>query len=174
MAEPSGLVITAVRDMKPSTKNVNFIVMVLEPVGFTHRTKDGPEVKTFKVADRTGSINLCVFGENASYLKPGDIVRVKQGYSSLFRNSLTAYVGKIGELKRVGEFCFIISEEPNMSEINFFPQHQLPQQQQQQLPQQDSQHGFSGRSQHNPSTSSFQGPFGDHGQLPMRGNTGGH
>jgi hypothetical protein len=89
MAEASGLVYTAVRDMKPSSKNINFLVMVLEPFGVSHRTKDGPEVKTFKVADRTGSINLCVFGENGRYLKPGDICRVKSGYSSLFRNALT-------------------------------------------------------------------------------------
>lgn len=93
--------------------------MVLEPVGVSHQTREGEQVRTFKVADKTGSINLCIFGEMGGYLKPGDIIRVR-GYASLFKGSLTAYVGKTGEIRRVGEFCLPISEVPNMSEMNLF------------------------------------------------------
>ena len=115
MADSSGPAFTLVRDMKPTARNVNFVVMVLESVGLPHRSKEGETVKTYKVADRSGSINLCVFGDNTQYIKPGDILRVKSGYTSLFKNILTAYVGKNGEMKRVGEFCLLISEEPFMS-----------------------------------------------------------
>ncbi|GAU99023.1 hypothetical protein RvY_10084 [Ramazzottius varieornatus] len=116
----SEIILTALKDFKPSSKNINFITMVLEPIGVLHQTREGEQVRTFKVADKTGSINLCIFGEMGGYLKPGDIIRVR-GYASLFKGSLTAYVGKTGEIRRVGEFCLPISEVPNMSEMNLFP-----------------------------------------------------
>lgn len=34
----------------------------------------------------------------------------------MFKNSLTLYVGKGGELQKVGDFCLPFSETPNMSE----------------------------------------------------------
>lgn len=121
MAESSAPVISFIplRELKPGTKNMNVQVMILEQVGDSHYTKEGSVVRTFKVADKTGSINLCLFGENGQYLRPGDICRVLRGYCSLFKNSLTAYVGKGGEIKRIGEFCFPICEDPNMSEMPF-------------------------------------------------------
>jgi hypothetical protein len=44
-----------------------------------------------------------------------------QAYASLFKNSLTLYIGKGGELHKVGDFCLLYSEVPNMSEENFAP-----------------------------------------------------
>ncbi|XP_055328879.1 SOSS complex subunit B2-like [Paramacrobiotus metropolitanus] len=117
----SSIAYMLVRDLKPGAKNVNLQFMVLEQLGNCYRTKEGTELRTFRVADRSGSINFCLFGEEGQHLKPGDICRLLRGYCAMFKTYLTVYVGKGGDLKRIGEFCFPICEEPNMSEIPFPP-----------------------------------------------------
>lgn len=42
-------------------------------------------------------------------------------YASLWKGFLTLYTGKGGEIHKMGEFCMIFSEVPNMSEQNMFP-----------------------------------------------------
>lgn len=39
-------------------------------------TKDGHEVRTCKVADKTGCINLSVWDEPGTHIQPGDICRL--------------------------------------------------------------------------------------------------
>lgn len=56
-----------------------------------------------------------MIGENGKLLKPGDVCKILNGFSSIFKGALTFYVGKSGVLKKTGEFCFMISEEPNLS-----------------------------------------------------------
>ena len=43
---------------------------------------------------------------------------MSMGYTSMFKNSLTIYSSKIGEFVKIGDFCMIFSETPNMSEPN--------------------------------------------------------
>ncbi|KAM6039204.1 SOSS complex subunit B1 isoform 2-T2 [Chlamydotis macqueenii] len=50
---------TLVKDVKPGLKNLNLIFIVLE-TGRVTKTKDGHEVRTCKVADKSGSINISV------------------------------------------------------------------------------------------------------------------
>ncbi|OQV18101.1 putative SOSS complex subunit B1 [Hypsibius exemplaris] len=111
-APPSGFL--HVRDLKHGLKNVNIDFMILEPNGM-NRTKDGDQVWVFKVADSTASINFAVIGDAGQFLKPGDVCKVLNGFCSIFKGALTFYVGKSGTFKRTGEFCFLISEEVNMS-----------------------------------------------------------
>lgn len=106
--------ITLIRDLKPSMKNLNMIFIVLEignlldtinetkPLheslffkGRPNVTKDGHEVRSCKVADKTGSINLSVWDEPGVLLQPGDILRVSKGYVSVWKNCLTLYIGWI-------------------------------------------------------------------------------
>ncbi len=56
-------------------------------------TKDGHEVRSCKVADKTGSINLSVWDEPGLLLQPGDILRISKAYVSVWKNSLTLYMG---------------------------------------------------------------------------------
>jgi len=39
-----------------------------------------------------------------------------QAYASIFKNSLTLYIGKGGELQKVGDFSLVFNEMPYMSE----------------------------------------------------------
>lgn len=96
---------TFVKDIKPGLKNLNLIFIVLETGGcrrhragrnlgippylVTHRraappgrvtkTKDGHEVRTCKVADKTGSINISVWDDVGNLIQPGDIIRLTKG-----------------------------------------------------------------------------------------------
>ncbi|KAH9360194.1 hypothetical protein HPB48_020118 [Haemaphysalis longicornis] len=106
---------TAIRDLKPGMRNLNLTFIVLEIQRF-RTTRDGREVRTFKVADRSGSILFCQWDESGAYLEPGDICEVSKGYASLWRGRLLLYTGKHGAMKKVGDFCLEFSETPFMSE----------------------------------------------------------
>ncbi|EPQ11595.1 SOSS complex subunit B2, partial [Myotis brandtii] len=43
------------------------------------KTKDGHEVRSCKVADKTGSITISVWDEIGGLIQPGDIIRLTRG-----------------------------------------------------------------------------------------------
>lgn len=47
--------------------------------GKPNRTKDGHDVRTVKVADRTGSINVSVWDQVGDAIQTGDICRFMKG-----------------------------------------------------------------------------------------------
>lgn len=106
-----------VKDIKPGMKNLNVIFIVLE-IGRVTKTKDGHEVRSCKVADKTGSITISVWDEVGELIQPGDIIRLTRGYASMWKNCLTLYTGRGGDLQKIGEFCMVYSEVPNFSEPN--------------------------------------------------------
>ncbi|XP_035232297.1 SOSS complex subunit B1-like isoform X1 [Stegodyphus dumicola] len=106
---------TNIRDIKPGMKSLNVVFIVLE-IGRPNMTKDGHEVRTCKVADRTASINLSVWDEPGLYVQQGDICRLSKGYASIWKGCLTLYTGKGGEIQKIGELCVTFTEVPNMSE----------------------------------------------------------
>uniref|UniRef100_A0A670HTB3 Single-stranded DNA binding protein Ssb-like OB fold domain-containing protein n=1 Tax=Podarcis muralis TaxID=64176 RepID=A0A670HTB3_PODMU len=122
---------TLVKDIKPGLKNLNLIFIVLE-TGRVTKTKDGHEVRTCKVADKTGSINISVWDDVGNLIQPGDIIRLTKGYASVFKGCLTLYTGRGGDLQKVGEFCMVYSEVPNFSEPN--PEYVAQQSQNKNLP----------------------------------------
>lgn len=104
-------------------------------------TKENHEVRSCKIADKTGSVNASIWDEPGQLLQSGDIIRVTKGYASVWKNCLTLYIGyykvyyisffvgspsscrlqctgKGGEIQKIGEFCLVFSELPNMSEPN--------------------------------------------------------
>lgn len=108
---------TIIRDLKPGMKSINLVFIVLE-VGRPNTTKDGHEVRTCKIADRSASVNLSVWDEPGIHIQPGDICKLTKGYASVWKNCLTLYTGKGGDIIKIGEFCMAFSELPNMSEPN--------------------------------------------------------
>ncbi|XP_058834845.1 SOSS complex subunit B homolog [Topomyia yanbarensis] len=109
--------IIAIKDIYPGLKNVNVIFIVLE-IGPVTLTKENREVRTFKVADQSAAINVSIWDEPGKLLMPGDIVRLTKGYAAVWRQCLTLYSGKNGEIHRLGDFCFTFNEMINMSEPN--------------------------------------------------------
>ncbi|CDK13468.1 GTP_EFTU_D2 domain-containing protein [Caenorhabditis elegans] len=47
--------------------------------------------------------------------KPGDILKFRGAYTSIYQGGLTLSVGKSGECKKVGEFMMVFSETPDIS-----------------------------------------------------------
>ncbi|XP_020380240.1 SOSS complex subunit B1-like [Rhincodon typus] len=93
---------TYVKDIKAGLKNLNLLFIVLE-IGRVTKTKDGHEVRTCKVADKTGSINISVWDDVGSLIQAGDIIRLTRGYASIWKGCLTLYTGRGGDLQKVGE-----------------------------------------------------------------------
>lgn len=104
-----------IKDMRPGQKNVNVIFIVLE-VSHPTLTKENREVRTFKVADPSGCINASIWDEAGQLLVPGDIVKLTKGYVSIWRNCLTLYTSKGGDLQKINEFCMVFNEQLNMSD----------------------------------------------------------
>lgn len=53
-------------------------------VGNRHITKDNHEIRTYRVADRTGSINLCIWDEAGLAVAPSDILRITRRYKLFY------------------------------------------------------------------------------------------
>jgi len=98
-------------------KQINIIVIVLE-IGKPTTTKDGHTIRRVKVADKTGSIDLSVWDEYGAAMQAGDICKIIKGYAAIWKDSLTLYTGKGGEIQRIDDFCMTFVEVPNMSEPN--------------------------------------------------------
>ncbi|XP_030642378.1 SOSS complex subunit B2 [Chanos chanos] len=109
--------VVLLKDVKPGSKNLNIVFIVLE-IGRVTKTKDGHEVRSCKVADKSGSIAISVWDELGSLIQPGDIIRLTRGYASIWKGCLTLYTGRGGDLQKIGEFCMVYSEVPNFSEPN--------------------------------------------------------
>ncbi|CAG7815296.1 unnamed protein product [Allacma fusca] len=92
------------------------MILITLDIGKASVTKDQHEVRSIRVADKSGSINLSLWDEPGTLLQPGDIIRVNKAYASVFKSALTLYIGKGGELHKLGDFCLVFSETPNMSE----------------------------------------------------------
>jgi hypothetical protein len=68
---------TLVKDLRPGSKNLNMVLIALD-IGKPSTTKDGHEIRTIRVADKSGCINLSVWDEPGTLLQTGDIVRVNK------------------------------------------------------------------------------------------------
>ncbi|XP_033629192.1 SOSS complex subunit B1-A-like [Asterias rubens] len=108
---------TNIKEVRPGMKNLNMAFIVLE-LGASSKTKDGHEVRSCKVADKSACINMSVWDELGRIIQPGDMLKLTKGYASLWRGCLTLYSGMGGKLHKIGEFCMVFSETPNMSEPN--------------------------------------------------------
>ncbi|XP_051564132.1 SOSS complex subunit B2 isoform X3 [Myxocyprinus asiaticus] len=117
MSNISNEAVVLIKDVKPGSKNLNIVFIVLE-IGRVTKTKDGHEVRSCRVADKSGSIAISVWDELGSLIQPGDIIRLTRGYASIWKGCLTLYTGRGGDLQKIGEFCMVYSEVPNFSEPN--------------------------------------------------------
>ena len=107
--------LTCIKDLRTGMKNLNVQFIILDIAKAT-KTRDGHTVRCCKVADRSGSINASLWDDFGEFVQTGDICRITKGYSTVFNRCLTLYVGKGGEIKKLGEFCMLFSEVPNMSD----------------------------------------------------------
>lgn len=109
--------VSMIKDLRPGLKNLNLVFIIFE-IGKPTKTKDGHEIRTIRVADKSGSINMSVWDEHGMQMQCGDIIRFSKGYAQVWKNQLTLYIGRIGSIEKIGEFCMLFSETPNISDPN--------------------------------------------------------
>jgi len=69
----------------------------------------------FHVADSTACVIFNIWGSQGESIEPADIFVLHDGYSAIFRDQLTLYMGKRGRIERTGRFTMLHTEVPNMS-----------------------------------------------------------
>ena len=108
---------TYIKDLKPNLKNINLQAIVLDICKPT-QTKDGNEVRSVRIADRSGSINLSVWNNYGSLLKEGDIIKLTGCYTQIWKLSLQLKISTKGTLFKCGDFMMVFSEQPDMSVLS--------------------------------------------------------
>lgn len=76
-------------------------------------TKDGM-VFAFTVADESGAVIMTLWDRFAKALDVGDIVLVTGGFITMFQKTIRLAC-KLGQVIRLGRFCMLFSEAPNVS-----------------------------------------------------------
>ncbi|CAL2038605.1 unnamed protein product [Caenorhabditis brenneri] len=99
--------------LQPNMNSISVTAIVLDP-GVNRRTQSG-SIITMKVADSTGSINASIINPECDTYKPGDILKFRGAYTSIYQGGLTFGVAKNGECKKIGEFVMVFSETPDIS-----------------------------------------------------------
>ncbi|GMR48801.1 hypothetical protein PMAYCL1PPCAC_18996, partial [Pristionchus mayeri] len=119
MQNPLDFKPTPIKELIPGMQSVNchFIVVEKKPaLGFRNALGD---FTTIKVADPSGSVNLNVLAsEYGECMQPGDICKLKNGHTTMFKGCLALQCGKNGDLSKINEFTMVFSETPHMSDYN--------------------------------------------------------
>ncbi|GBG58915.1 hypothetical protein CBR_g24266 [Chara braunii] len=111
-----------IEDLRPSPGNhVTTVFIVLEKpdarkIGGDH---GAGRICTALVADSTAAVNLQLCGSEIDAFKPGDIVRLTDGLFSFEKTNLALRAGRKGHLEKIGEFCMVFKEQPNMSRLQW-------------------------------------------------------
>lgn len=108
----------SIAKFRPSMRGFDCEVIVLETAMPTN-TRDGQTIYTFLVADRTGSIVMNIWGTDGKYIQNGDILRVENAESKLFKGFLQLTTAKFGKIKKIDEDTMQFNEQPNMSEFQW-------------------------------------------------------
>ena len=94
-----------VDSLKPSLRKVNVTVKVVdigEPLSITSR-KDYTvhRVAEALVGDETGCVLLNLWDDQINAFNKGDVIEIKNGYTSLFRGFLRLNIGRHGTAEKV-------------------------------------------------------------------------
>jgi replication factor A1 len=108
-----------VDSLKSRLRNVNVTVKVVnigEPRSVTSR-RDGSvhRVAEALVGDETGCVLLTLWNDQISALNNGNVIEVKNGYTSLFRGFLRLNIGRGGVAEKVDKEIEEVNTENNLS-----------------------------------------------------------
>lgn len=111
--------------LKPSLRSVNVTVKVIdigEPRSVTSR-KDMivHKVAEALVGDETGCVLLNLWDDQISVFNNGDVIDIKNGYTSLFRSFLRLNIGKHGTAEKVDTEIGDANTENNLSDEKHEP-----------------------------------------------------
>lgn len=72
-----------------------------------------------RIADQTGSINLCLWNEQGDNIVLKKVYNLRNGFSSIIKGRLSLSLSRSGELSKASESLLIsYAEQPDMSAYN--------------------------------------------------------
>ncbi|KYR02986.1 OB fold-containing protein [Tieghemostelium lacteum] len=123
-------------DIKPFARNLNLVFIVVDK-GPPIKRNEGGILYQVLVADQTACINMTLFDAIGDQVQPGDILRLRGGYATIYKEILNLYAGKTGIVEKINEFTMQFTENNNLSAQqwildpitkNFVPKGAPPQQ----------------------------------------------
>lgn len=91
---------TVIGKLEPNQRQINLLVIVLRIQANPQKTREGHEIHSFKVADRTGSVTLNVWNTAGQMIAPGDILRLQNCITQVFKNELCVKPGRSETIAR--------------------------------------------------------------------------
>ncbi len=95
----------AIKDLKARQGNVELVMDIVDvgqPREFEKFGKSG-RVSTAIAKDESGDIKLTLWNDDIDKVKPGDKVKISNGYVSEWQGELQLTTGKFGKLEVIGE-----------------------------------------------------------------------
>ena len=112
-----------VRSLKPDLQNLDMIVKIINigdsRIVFSRRGERKHLVAEALVGDETGVVVLTLWDDQVERFKAGDTVRIKNGYTTLFKGSLRLNTGKSGSIEKAEEEITEVNTRNNLSERTF-------------------------------------------------------
>mmetsp|Transcript_1547 Transcript_1547/g.2669 ORF Transcript_1547/g.2669 Transcript_1547/m.2669 type:complete len:150 (-) Transcript_1547:422-871(-) len=111
---------TRIIDLRPSIERINTIFIILEK-GKPDKVADhaSTPICYALVADQTASVNLQLWGDEVDAFQSGDIVKLTGGYFTFHKSAMFLKAGRRGRIERMGEFCMLFTETPNLSRVQW-------------------------------------------------------
>ena len=90
------------RDVKPAMRNVDLELKVVEieqPRSYVGRTGHEGKVTTAIGEDDSGRIKISLWDKDVDSVKVGSTIRIRSGYSRVFRDEVYVSAGMYGKLE---------------------------------------------------------------------------
>lgn len=118
-ASPPELTIK-IGDITPESRHINLHGKVIEKADpRTVQFQDGSEHKVCEIllADETGCVSLSLWDEDIEKVQKGSVISIKNGYVSIFRNTMQLNAGKYGQIEPSDVKITKINRDKNLSDI---------------------------------------------------------
>jgi len=107
---------TKIETLQPYAKSVNVKAKVVN-VGEVRVVSMGErKVADVLVGDETGCILMTVWDDDTTAYAEGDVVKITNGYVSVFRGSMRLSAGKYGASEKIEEDIAEVNAENNLSD----------------------------------------------------------
>lgn len=107
--------------LKPNFRDLKLIVKIVDMgvqrVVNTRRTRRDHRVTEAHVGDKTGSALLTLWDDQIDRFSIGDVLEIKNAYTTLYRGSLRLNVARNGGVEKVEKDIEEVNTKNNLSEV---------------------------------------------------------
>lgn len=108
-----------VNELKPSLRDVNINVKILgigEPRQITSRkSQNVHSIAEVLVGDETGCVVLNLWDDHITTFQKGDVIQIKNGYTTLFKGFLRLNIGRRGTAEKTDKIIEDVDADNNIS-----------------------------------------------------------